>query len=88
MATVEEKMTFGNELTYGDRMVGLTFNPSGSAKVTRLKTLFAEIIDICANELAELDEPNGGEVGPIWREAIMRSLDAQMWTVKGATWRK
>lgn len=71
--------------SYGERMVGLSFNPSGDEKVTRLKTLFAEIIDICADELAEIEESHSAS--PIWREAIMRSLDAQMWTVKGATWR-
>lgn len=77
------------ETTYGERLVGLNFNPSGDERVTRLKTLFAEIVDICANELGNIeDDGNPYGPAPIWREAIMRSLDAQMWTVKGATWRK
>lgn len=77
-------------LTYGERLVGLNFNPSGDAKVAQLKTLFAEIVDICADELSDIDEDSVDEyqAGPIWREAIMRSLDAQMWTVKAATWPK
>lgn len=74
------------QMTYGEKMVGLNFNPGGDAKVTDLKKLFAEIVDICADELADLTDNN--EASLIWREAIMRSLDAQMWTVKAATWRK
>lgn len=78
--------TLDKSKSYGERLVGLNFNPSGDPKVVRLKTLFAEIIDICADEL---HSPGDTEVeGPIWREAIMRSLDAQMWCVKGATWGK
>ena len=34
------------ELTFGEKMVGLTFNPSGDATVTKLKKGFAELIDI------------------------------------------
>lgn len=73
------------EQTYGERLVGLDFNPSGDPKVVKLKTLFAEIIDICESDLGGFDETHSAV--PIWREAIMRSLDAQMWTVKAATWR-
>ena len=75
-----------DEMTYGEKLVGLNFNPSGDETVRELKTLFAEIVDKCAEELAQCDERE--DVSPIWREAIMRSLDAQMWTVKAATWRK
>jgi hypothetical protein len=74
-----------NADSYGHKLVGFTFNPSGDPQVAQLKGLFAEIIDICADRLAKC--PDEGSEGPIWREAIMRSLDAQMWTVKGATWR-
>jgi hypothetical protein len=72
--------------SYGKKLVGLTFNPSGDPKVTQLKTLFSEIIDICADELADLKDTD--EAAPLWREAIMRTLDAQMWTVKSATWKR
>lgn len=33
-------------LTYGEKAVGLRFNPSGDPKVNRVKELYAEIIDI------------------------------------------
>jgi hypothetical protein len=72
--------------SYGKRLVGFTFNPSGDPKVAQLKGLFAEIIDICADDLGKMGEE--GDTGPLYREAIMRTLDAQMWTVKAATWPK
>jgi hypothetical protein len=75
-----------NEDSYGHKLVGFTFNPSGDPKVARLKGLFAEIIDICADHLDGEGEESVGT--SIWREAILRSLDAQMWTVKAATWPK
>jgi hypothetical protein len=72
--------------SYGKRLVGFTFNPSGDPKVAKLKMLFAEIVDICADDLAALSDVD--DANAIYREAIMRSLDAQMWTVKAATWPK
>src|SRR5262249_31535233 len=33
--------------TYGERAVGLSFNPSGDHDVERIKKLYAEIIDYC-----------------------------------------
>jgi hypothetical protein len=34
------------ELTYGQKAVGLTFNPSGDEKVQKAKELFAQAIDL------------------------------------------
>lgn len=34
-----------SELTFGQRLVGLTFNPSGDDKVGRAKQLCAELAD-------------------------------------------
>jgi hypothetical protein len=74
-----------NADSYGHRLVGFTFNPSGDATVARLKGLFAEIIDICQDGIDKGDDPTQNS---LYGEAIMRSLDAQMWTVKAATWPK
>lgn len=38
--------TNNTELTFGQKLVGFTFNPSGDDKVTRIKTLCAELADI------------------------------------------
>lgn len=70
-------------LTYGERAVGLNFNPSGDAKVHRLKMLFASIID----ELQSL--PDRALMQHKLRdEAITQAMTAQMWAVKAATWRE
>jgi hypothetical protein len=70
------------ELTFGEKAVGLTFNPSGDPKVQKLKELYAEIIDI----LAEGDKPTKFS-NDIRAKAIFEAMDAQMWAVKSATWR-
>ena len=74
-----------NADSYGHKLVGFTFNPSGDAKVAQLKGLFAEAIDICHDGLKSAED---NELASLWNEAILRSLDAQMWTVKAATWPK
>ena len=71
--------------SYGHKLVGFSFNPSGDPKVAQLKGLFAEIIDICHDGLKEAGD---NEAATIWNEAVLRSLDAQMWSVKAATWPK
>jgi hypothetical protein len=71
--------------SYGKRLVGFTFNPSGDPKVAQLKSLFAEIIDICHDGLKDAGD---NELASLWNEAALRSLDAQMWTVKAQTWPK
>ena len=35
-----------NELTFGEQLVGLTFNPSGDSKVLKAKQLCAELADL------------------------------------------
>jgi hypothetical protein len=69
-------------MTWGEKAVGLTFNPSGDPTVHRLKALYAEIIDICND--ARLHE---GEAARLWSIAITEAQGAQMWAVKAATWR-
>ena len=69
--------------SYGKRMVGFAFNPSGNPKVAQIKGLYAEIIDIC--DAGKANAKDNDEAN-FWHEAILRALDAQMWAVKGATW--
>lgn len=71
------------QLTFGERAVGFNFNPSGDETVAKLKTLYAEIIDICNN--ARLEGMNN-EAVRIWSVAITEAQTAQMWAVKAATW--
>jgi hypothetical protein len=72
------------QLTYGERAVGLTFNPSGDETVTVLKQAYAKIIDLCQQRRAETDD---AETKRLWSIAITEAQGAQMWSVKAATWK-
>lgn len=78
------------ELTYGEKAVGLTFNPSGDERVIKLKKAAADFIDLCQE--VRTDSANlgteGGEVARMASVAITEAQTAQMWAVKAATWQK
>lgn len=73
----------GREMTYGEKAVGLTFNPGGNPKVDEIKKLYAQIIDLC-NDLRT--EAGQGEKGRLLSVAITEAQTAQMWAVKGVTY--
>ncbi|HHE3513998.1 TPA: hypothetical protein ACPDKP_000783 [Pasteurella multocida] len=77
-------MTELKELTYGEKAVGLSFNPGGNADVHDCKTAFAGIIDTM-NELR--NQTSSGEVKRMCSVAITELQTAQMWAVKALTWR-
>ena len=70
--------------TFGEKAVGLSFNPSGDATVNEVKQLYAQIIDLC-NGMAEANL-NPGMVR-LLRIAITEAQGAQMWAVKALTWK-
>ena len=70
------------EMTFGEKAVGLTFNPSGDAKVQEVKELYAKIIDLL-NDARGLDR---NEKARLLSVAITEAQAAQMWAVKGITW--
>lgn len=70
-------------LTFGEKAVGLTFNPSNNPKVEELKKQVAAFIDTC-NDLRETSTDN--EVKRMCAVAITEAQTAQMWAVKAATW--
>ena len=74
-----------SELTFGERAVGLTFNPSGDDAVVVLKRAAAAFIDICHEAREASKNP---EVKRMFSLAITDAQSAQMWSVKGATWDK
>jgi hypothetical protein len=74
-----------NNLTFGQKAVGLTFNPSGSDDVDELKRRFALIIDQCHMKRQSLMA--GSEAHRLWSIAITEAQGAQMWAVKAATWK-
>jgi hypothetical protein len=72
------------ELSFGEKAVGLTFNPSGDAGVNTIKKSFAAIIDFC-NEAR--GQASSGEMKRLYSVAITEAQTAQMWAVKAITWR-
>jgi hypothetical protein len=71
-------------LSFGERAVGLNFNPSGDSHVHELKARMAEFIDACNEGRDVATDP---EVKRMYSVAITEAQSAQMWGVKAATWR-
>lgn len=71
--------------TFGEKAVGISFNPSGDPSVNELKQLYAQIIDICHAKRQSL--MGGSLASGLWAVAITEAQGAQMWAVKAATWR-
>lgn len=71
------------ELTFGEKAVGLTFNPSGNDAVNTIKQQSAALIDTLNNLRSANDNP---EVKRMASVAITEVQTAQMWGVKAATW--
>lgn len=72
-----------DELTFGQKAVGVRFNPSMS-EVDICKERFAAALD----QIQELMLEDDSELSLMIRnEAIRRIMDAQMWAVKALTWR-
>lgn len=70
--------------TYGQKAVGLSFNPSGDDAVARCKQIFADAIDQMA---ALRDATASTEVRRMASIAITEAQTAQMWAVKALTWK-
>ena len=70
-------------MTFGERAVGLQFNPSNDSAVARCKAEYAAVID----RMAELRESTANaEVKRMASVAITEAQTAQMWAVKALTW--
>lgn len=78
-------MDNSTDLTFGQKAVGLTFNPSGDDAVGAAKQTFADAID----QLNDLRETTAlGEVKRLCSVAITEAQTAQMWAVKAITWKE
>lgn len=71
------------KLTYGQKAVGLTFNPSGDDRVAQCKQRYADIIDELHNIRENTAMPETKRLCSI---AITEAQTAQMWAVKALTW--
>lgn len=79
MSTVNEEKI----LSFGEQLVGLSFNPSGDPMVQRVKEICAELAEIMKDNYTE------GEKSPVksllFDHAIGEILNAQMCVVKVIT---
>jgi len=71
-------------MTFGERAVGLSFNPSGDPVVNDLKVAYAAVIDRAHNLRESSSDP---EVMRMASVAITEAQTSQMWAVKAATWK-
>lgn len=73
-----------SELSFGQKLVGLTFNPSGNPKVQRVKEICAELADLVreGNEVLHMDNSVQHH---LVQHAYGEILNAQMNVVKVLT---
>ena len=89
---VTEKSTVEkNELTFGEKAVGLPFNPSNDNKVSLAKQLIADAIDLLEEDHKE--KTFNGQAMSSWTRNVFRTaafnalIAAQMAVVKYLTWK-
>lgn len=75
------------QLSFGEKLVGLSFNPSENEKVDKAKRLFAEAADLLKEHIIEMREEGGLTTmgADFFSHAIGEILNAQMCTVKVLT---
>ena len=83
MAFLRLKNMEERELTFGEKLVGLNFNPSGDEKVTRAKQLCAELADLLHYDFSSRGQ--SGLSALLYEHAIGEILNAQMNVVKVLT---
>jgi hypothetical protein len=70
--------------SFGEKAVGLSFNPSGDDAVANCNKEFAVIIDRMNDLRSKLESPEVFRMAGI---AIDNAQTAQMWAVKALTWK-
>lgn len=90
---MNEPTTYGTEgivaanpdrpMSFGERAVGLQFNPSNQTAVYQCKSKYAALIDQLE---ARRQSTTDGEVARLCSIAITEAQTAQMWAVKALTW--
>lgn len=74
------------ELTFGEKLVGLTFNPSGDERVNRAKELCAELADLIYQDYDNREEVTDF-YDYLYEHAVGEILNAQMNAVKVLTFK-
>ena len=72
------------QLSFGQKAVGLTFNPGWSDEVNKVKQIMAVVID----EMNDLrSSTKSQEMKRLCSVAITELQGSQMWCVKAITWK-
>lgn len=71
------------ELTKGQKLVGIKFNPSELSNVDIIKQKFADTIDMMYEII---DSSNDKQQIEFAKDSIKQIIQAQMLTVKAITW--
>ena len=74
------------ELTFGEKAVGLTFNPGGNSLVSIIKEQFSIVIDTLDKQREEAKQEGNSEVVRMLSISITELQTSQMWAVKAVTW--
>jgi hypothetical protein len=77
-------MTTEREMSFGEKAVGFTFNPSNDDAVSIIKQQFADIVDTLNSYRTSTEHPEEKRMLSI---AITEAQTAQMWAVKAVTWK-
>ena len=86
----QENQVGNRELTFGEKAVGLSFNPSGDENVNKAKQLMADALDLLKK--VENAKTDNGQAMQSWEANVFRTnafnkiVDAQMSLVKYITW--
>ena len=80
---IDQVKNTDGSLTYGEKIMGLSFNPGKDEDVKNCKESFAIIADYL-DQLRK--ESKSEEVKRMSSIAITQLQSAQMWTVKAITW--
>ena len=69
----------------GQNRVRIGFNPGGNDRVSEIKILSAQLIDICSTIQGDAVARQDGETARLCAHAMTQFEDACMWAVKAAT---
>ena len=70
------------QLTFGEKLVGLNFNPSNDDAVSKVKRLFAEISDLVNDHYKDRTREKTELETPLYNHTVGEILNAQMNCVK------
>jgi len=76
-----------NKITFGEKLVGIEFNPSNDDKVAKVKELYAEIANILHDDRKSADKNNTSLSEQVYNHAIGELFNSQMSTVKYITFK-